>query len=437
MPEKAGKPADLPGALEAAVRQASSRMGSRPLSVIAEYPAHLPAVDGDREAIAQVITSLIEAAGVVMARGEIRVRAELIGAGAAVTTSLAAAGLPVQLAGGGPWAVVTVHSHPASLSAADAPGPADNTVGIGPESLPFGECRRIIEGFGGHIWLEAQTDGGNRFGFALPLRGLHSPGEDLTSIRRLVETRLPEGGIPSRKLLLVVTDVERRRLLAQDLAEAGYRVVVASSGNEVQALARQERPDLALLDLDAREPAAFDLAMVLKQDVRTREIPVLFLTSMDQAQTGERLGAVDFIVRPKGTGALVSSIQNVLTPGMRQSARILVIEPNDATREAMIMMIQRQGYRVSAATGPEEALAMAERVEPAVVLVNAAMAQERDYWLLRRLRQLSDGLEIIAMADALSEEEGRAAIRRGASGFSQTDKLPDVLDRVRKGRGNK
>ncbi len=437
MPEKAGRPADLPAALESAVRQALPRMGSRPLSVVAEYPAHLPAVDGDREAIAQVITSLIEAAGVVMARGEIRVRAELVGAGEAATTALAEAGLPAQLAGGGPWAVVTVRSHPASGVAAEAQRSAGDPVALRSESLPFGECRRIIEGFGGQIWLEAQEAGGHRFGFALPLRGLHSPAEDVTSIRRLIETRLPEGGLPSRKLLLVVTDVERRRLLAQDLAEAGYRVVVATSGNEVHALARQENPDLALLDLDAREPTAFDIAMVLKQDVRTRDIPVLFLTSTDEAQSGERLGAVDFIVRPKGTGALVSSIHNVLTPGMRQSARILVIEPNDATREAMIMMIQRQGYRVSAATGPEEALAMAERVEPAVVLVNAAMAQERDYWLLRRLRQLSDGLEIIAMADALSEAEGRAAIRRGASGFSQTDKLPDVLDRVRKGRGTK
>ncbi len=412
-------------------------MGSRPLSVVAEYPAHMPAVDGDRVAIAQVITSLIEAAGVVMARGEIRVRAELIGAGGPVASAPASDAIPAQLSGGGPWAVVNVHTHPAAGPAAEAPGATGELAPHRPQSLPFGECRRIIEGFGGKIWLETQESGEHRFGFALPLRALHSPAEDMTSIRRLVETRLPEGGLPSRKLLLVVTDVERRRLMAQDLAEAGYRVVVATSGNEVHALARQEKPDLALLDLDAREPTAFDIAMVLKQDARTRDIPVLFLTAMDEAQSGQRLGAVDFIVRPKGTGALVSSIQNVLTPGMRQSARILVIEPNDATRETMITMIQRQGYRVSAATGPEEALAMAERVEPAVVLVNAAMAQERDYWLLRQLRQLSDGVEIIAMADALSEAEGRAAIRRGASGFSETDKLPDVLDRVRRGRGTK
>jgi CheY-like chemotaxis protein len=435
LPDKARKPADLPGAIESAVRQASSQMGSRLVSVVAEYPAHMPAVEGDRVAIAQVISSLIEAAAAVMTKGEIRVRAELIGAGGPVP--LADAAIPAQLSGGGPWAVVNVHTHPAGGPAVEPPRPKVEPTSPQSQGLPFGECRRIIESYGGQIWLETQSSGGHRFGFSLPLRALHSPGEEMTSIRRLVETRLPEGGLPSRKLLLVVMDVERRRLMAQDLADAGYRVVVATSGNEVHALARQEKPDLALLDLDAREPTAFDIAMVLKQDARTRDIPVLFLTSMDQAEAGERLGAVDFIVRPKGTGALVSSIQNVLTPGMRQSARILVIEPNDATRETMIMMIQRHGYRVSAATGPEEALAMAERVEPAVVLVNAAMAQERDYWLLRRLRQLSDGLEIIAMADALSEAEGRAAIRRGASGFSETDKLPDVLNRVRRGRGTK
>jgi hypothetical protein len=39
------------------------------------------------------------------------------------------------------------------------------------------------------------------------------------------------------------------------------------------------------------------------------------------------------------------------------------------------------------------------------------------------------------MADVLSEEEGRLAIRRGASGYSETGKLPDLLDRVRQDKG--
>ena len=95
------------------------------------------------------------------------------------------------------------------------------------------------------------------------------------------------------------------------------------------------------------------------------------------------------------------------------------------------MMIQSHGYRVTEATGAEEALALAERVPLGLALVNARLAQERDFWLLRRLRQASADAGIYVLAEGLSEAEGRAAVQRGASGYSETDKLPDLLNRVR------
>jgi DNA-binding NarL/FixJ family response regulator len=77
---------------------------------------------------------------------------------------------------------------------------------------------------------------------------------------------------------------------------------------------------------------------------------------------------------------------------------------------------------------------MAERIQPGLVLVNARLAQERDYWLLRGLRQQSEDTAIFILAEALSEAEGEAAVRRGASGYTETGKLNDLLNRVRKGR---
>jgi len=95
------------------------------------------------------------------------------------------------------------------------------------------------------------------------------------------------------------------------------------------------------------------------------------------------------------------------------------------------MMIQDQGYRVTEAAAAEEALALAERVGLGLILVNASLAKERDFWLLRRLRQVSADAGIFVLADGLSEADGRAAISRGASGYSDTGKLPDLLNQVR------
>jgi ActR/RegA family two-component response regulator len=100
----------------------------------------------------------------------------------------------------------------------------------------------------------------------------------------------------------------------------------------------------------------------------------------------------------------------------------------------MVMMIQSHGYRVTEATGPEEALALAERMALGLILVNARLAQERDFWLLRNLRQVSADTGIYVLAEGLSEAEGRAAVSRGASGYSDTGRLPDLLNRVQNER---
>jgi DNA-binding response OmpR family regulator len=240
----------------------------------------------------------------------------------------------------------------------------------------------------------------------------------------------------SRTILMLVDKDELRDLLTNDLAGAGYRVITTASGGEVLPLAKEENPDLILLDLLVRHPQAFDVAMVLKRDSQTVGIPVLFLTSVDDPQVGVRMGAIDFMVRTVGTGALLSTINTILHSGISPTSRVLIIEPDDALRENMVMMIQAHGYRVIVATTPEEGLALAERVDPEMILVNASLAQERDYWLLRGLRRLSEVSEIVMMADAFSDEEVRTAISRGASGISETGKLPDLLNRVRgKGEG--
>jgi DNA-binding NarL/FixJ family response regulator len=126
-----------------------------------------------------------------------------------------------------------------------------------------------------------------------------------------------------------------------------------------------------------------------------------------------------------------------LESGISPSSRVLVVEANDVTRETIIQMIQSQGYRVTEARGPEEALALAERLSPRLILVNSQIAQERDYWLLRSLRPLSHDVDIFVLADVLSEEEGRAAISRGASGYSQTGRLRELLDTLEDRKTNK
>lgn len=429
---------DLPSAIERVIEDVAGEVEGRLVTVVAEYPAHLPAVAGDEQELAGVLARLISIAAHLIDQGEVNVRAELLPSGEAPTAvGLWTEGLD-RLADDGPWALVKVSFRAPSNS--DAPIPdvllgldrQANTPAAQDRALALSECRQILESLGGALWVETSPRDRLAFAMAIPLMAAQPVGPDMTPLRRVVDEHLPDRAGDTQTLLLLVEGDDIRSTLAHDLVDAGYRVVLASGGADVLALSRAEEPNLILLDLLARSPDAFDVAMVLKQDRRTSNIPVLFLTSVDDPHIGgKRMEAVNFMVRPSGTGALVSVIHSVLNSLPSPSSRVLVVEPDNAAREMMILMIQAYGYRVTEATGPEEALALAEHVKPGLILLNARVAQERDYWLVRGLRQVPSDFEIFVLADAMSDAEGQAAINRGASGYSETDKLPDLLDRVR------
>lgn len=418
MSEISDQRADLPQALEKAVVQASGLAGDKPVTVVAEYPAHLPAVRVGKHQAIQMIGGVIGQVVKAVDTGEVTVSAEI---------------RPESEEGAGPWAIVIIRlpaSTQASQQALDLAMALEDPSTDDPSDLPV--IRELAKSFGGDLWLDGPESERPRLLLSFPLLATQRGEGD---IRSIVESHLAQDTDSIETLLILVEDPARLEMMSTELSEEGYRVAATSSGREVLALAREERPELILLDMLARDPEALEVAMLLKQDHRTLNIPVLFLTSMsDPREEEERLGAANFLVRPAGTAALVSTIQAVLGAGVSPAGRVLVVEQDDATRETLVMMIQAHGYRVTEAAGPEEGLALAEHIPPELVLVNAMMAQERDYWLLRGLRQLGHPFDIFVLAEVLSDEEGRAAVDRGASGYSETGKLGQLLDRVKEQR---
>ncbi len=412
-------PVDLPRAIDQAVERCRLLLGGKSVTVVAEYPAHLPALDGEQSAVEAALADLVAGAIQRTERGEIKVRAAPISSADLPPEAAQTAESASALADGGPWVMLSVA----------VPQPATGSPGASTWEAAE-SARRKVRDFGAHLWVDPVA---GHVHLLLPFQAARGATPDMSPLRRSVESRLPQEPRTPHALLLVVDNTELGDLLSRDLTAAGYGVMLAGNGADGLAIARQTRPDLILLDLMVRTPSAFDIAMLLKQDRRTRNIPVLFLTLVGDAQTGVSVRAVNYVARPAGTGALVSAINALLTSGISPSARVLVVEPNDAIRDTMVMMIQAHGYRVTEARGAEEALALAERVSLGLILVNARLAQERDFWLLRNLRQACAEAGIYVLAEGLSEAEGKAAVSRGASGYSDTGRLPDLLDRVRNG----
>ena len=119
--------------------------------------------------------------------------------------------------------------------------------------------------------------------------------------------------IPMPKTILVVDDKANIRNLVREYLEAeNFRVVTAADGREALYAARQEKPDLILLDIMMPEMSGYDF---LKTYRKERETPVILLTAkLDETDKvlGLELGADDYVTKPFGMKELVARIHAVL-----------------------------------------------------------------------------------------------------------------------------
>lgn len=115
------------------------------------------------------------------------------------------------------------------------------------------------------------------------------------------------------KTILVADDKSSVRNLVRDYLESeGFRVVVASNGEEALYSARKEKPDLVLLDIMMPGMSGYEF---LKTYRKERETPVILLTAkMEETDKvlGLELGADDYITKPFGMKELVARINAVL-----------------------------------------------------------------------------------------------------------------------------
>ena len=126
----------------------------------------------------------------------------------------------------------------------------------------------------------------------------------------------------TKPTLLAVEDEEDiLEVLRYNLEQEGYRVVGALSGEEAQRLIRSEPLDLILLDLMLPGLGGLDLCRILKQNEKTRHIPIIMLTAKSEEAdvvAGLEMGAEDYVTKPFSPRVLTARVRTVLR--RRQSA---------------------------------------------------------------------------------------------------------------------
>src|SRR5580693_3452657 len=126
--------------------------------------------------------------------------------------------------------------------------------------------------------------------------------------------------------ILVVDDTSTNvELVAGVLDAEGFHTLTANNGRDAQQVARTEHPDLILLDVLMPGESGFETCAHLKSDPVTADIPIIFLSSLDDVKSkvaGLKMGGVDYITKPMHGEEVLARVRVHLR--IRETNRALV-----------------------------------------------------------------------------------------------------------------
>jgi two-component system alkaline phosphatase synthesis response regulator PhoP len=127
-----------------------------------------------------------------------------------------------------------------------------------------------------------------------------------------------------KKVLVVDDDVKTVELVKLYLNRDGYRVITSGDGNEALKLARENHPDLIVLDLMLPGMNGLDVCRILREE---SDVPIIMLTALttdEDRLRGLELGADDYVTKPFSPRELAARVRAVLRrlPGERGPERI-------------------------------------------------------------------------------------------------------------------
>jgi putative two-component system response regulator len=220
----------------------------------------------------------------------------------------------------------------------------------------------------------------------------------------------------NQKTILVVDDTELNVNILMDLLDDKYDVLAALDGLSALELTEEEDVDLILLDIMMPGIDGFEVCKRLKQNPKTKEIPIIFITAKtddDSIEKAYSIGGVDYIAKPFRAREVRSRIANHLTLSEQNITLEHMVE--DKTKELQVLNkeleeTQREVVFTMGAIGERRSKETGNHVKR-VALYSEILAKyygldEKEVQMLKEASPMHD-IGKVAIPDAILNKPGR------------------------------
>jgi len=150
--------------------------------------------------------------------------------------------------------------------------------------------------------------------------------------------------LDAEKLLVVDDDPDFLRFISTILAQQGFNVATISDPQKALNLIDEIRPELLLIDVDMPGMSGYQLCQLLRNDERTREMPIIFLTAHNTEQhriEAFRAGADDFINKPIVTEELIARVDVRLARARLAREKQEILERLQLQNESLLTILDQ------------------------------------------------------------------------------------------------
>ena len=191
------------------------------------------------------------------------------------------------------------------------------------------------------------------------------------------------------KTVLVVDDTPENLDVMKGILTPHYRVQIATNGRLALKIALSPAaPDLILLDIMMPEMDGYEACRLLKQDERTRDIPILFVTAKSEIEDeakGFAMGAADYLVKPVSPPIVLARVRTHLA--MHDQRRLLADQVATRTAQLEIRNMELEETRIE------------------VINQLGRAAEYRDNETGMHIKRMSRFTRLLALKSGLSEPE--------------------------------